>query len=55
MKRCGKNAAKALESAGVKLYEAEDIPVLDNIDIYRRNNLKTLENIHEGYHGNGGN
>lgn len=55
MKRCGKNAAKALESAGVKLYEAEDIPVLDNVSIYRRNNLKALENIHEGYHGNGGN
>ncbi|NMB09412.1 MAG: dinitrogenase iron-molybdenum cofactor biosynthesis protein [Tissierellia bacterium] len=55
LKRCGKNVAKVLEEAGIKLYEAQDIPVLENVKLYRTNNLKELENIHEGYHGHGGN
>lgn len=54
--RCGENAAKVLDAAGVKLYESVGLSVEDNIAAFLANQLKVLTNIHPGFHGaHGGN
>ncbi len=53
--RCGENAAKALEAAGVTLYESVGISVEENVQAFLDNKLAVLTDIHPGFHGHGGN
>lgn len=52
--RCGENAAKVLQAAGVKLYESVGLSVEQNIQAFLDGNLIVLTNIHPGFHGHGG-
>ena len=52
--RCGGNAAEVLESAGVKLYKTKFTSVKENIDAFAEGKLPSLEDIHVGLHGHGG-
>ncbi len=53
--RCGENAAKALEAAGVTLYESVGLSVEENVQAFLDNKLAVLTDIHPGFHGHGGN
>lgn len=54
LKSCGKNGAKVLKEADIAIYEIAYDNAIENFKAYNRNNLKTLTEFHEGYHGNGG-
>ena len=49
--RCGENAAKVLEAAGVKLYESVGLSIEDNIQAFLDNKLAIVTDIHPGFHG----
>ena len=53
--RCGENAAKVLQAAGVKLYQSVGVSVDENIQAFVENRLSELTDIHPGFHGHGGN
>lgn len=53
--RCGENAAKVLQAAGVKLYQSVGVSVNENIQAFAENRLSELTDIHPGFHGHGGN
>lgn len=53
--RCGKNAADVLEGAGIKLYKTVKPLAQENIDAFEASELETLDEIHSGLHGRGGN
>ncbi len=48
--RLGENAVKVLEGAGIKLYNAVDQSVIENINLLNANKLTALNDIHSGYH-----
>ncbi len=48
--RLGENAVKVLEGANVKLYNAVDKSVRENINLFLNNKLTALNDIHSGYH-----
>lgn len=48
--RCGENAAKVLEPAGVKLFKALNLSVADNISAHQQNKLEPLQEVHAGLH-----
>lgn len=52
--RCGENAAKVLDAAGIKMYRAQEGSVADNIAKYRDGGLSLLSEIHPGFHHHGG-
>lgn len=52
--RCGENAAQVLKAAGVSLYKTEGTSIEDNIKAFNAGNLDLLEDIHPGFHGQGG-
>ncbi|MEN6314578.1 MAG: NifB/NifX family molybdenum-iron cluster-binding protein [Clostridiaceae bacterium] len=52
--RCGENAAKVLDAAGIKMYKAQDGSVTDNIAKYKDGRLTLLTDIHPGFHHHGG-
>lgn len=52
--RCGENAAKVLETAGIKLYESVGLSLENNIQAFLEHNLAVLTNIHPGFHGTHG-
>lgn len=52
--RCGENAAKVLDAAGIKMYKAQDGSVTDNIAKYKDGRLSLLTEIHPGFHHHGG-
>ena len=49
--RCGENAAKVLEAAGVKLYESVGLSIEDNIQAFLEQKLNIVTDIHPGFHG----
>lgn len=49
--RCGENAAKVLDAAGVKLYESVGLSIEDNIQAYLDGKLNIVTDIHPGFHG----
>lgn len=52
--RCGENAAKVLNAAGVALYKAKDASVNENIADFKEGKLPPLTEIHPGFHNHGG-
>ncbi len=53
--RCGENAANVLKSADINLYKTEGTSVNENMDAFISGKLSLLDEIHEGFHGHGGN
>lgn len=53
--RCGQNAADVLNAANIKIYKTTTPSVKDNIDAFIGGTLSLLDEIHEGFHGHGGN
>lgn len=52
--RCGLNAAEVLKAAEIELYKTEAASIQKNIDAFIAGQLSILEDIHPGYHGQGG-
>ena len=52
--RCGENAANVLDAANIKIYKNIDSSVKKNIDDFISGNLSLLDEIHSGFHGQGG-
>lgn len=52
--RCGENAAQVLRPAGIKIFKTSGDSIRDNIDLYLKNSLPLLNDIHPGFHGHGG-
>ena len=52
--RCGENAAKVLEAAGVALYKSNVDSVEDNLTAFSDGKLLVLSEIHPGFHHHGG-
>ncbi|HHX55946.1 MAG TPA: dinitrogenase iron-molybdenum cofactor biosynthesis protein [Clostridiales bacterium] len=52
--RCGENAANVLDAANIKIYKTIDSSVKKNIDDFISGNLSLLDEIHSGFHGQGG-
>lgn len=53
--RCGENAAEVLKAAKIKLYKTINDSLQDNINAFNEEKLSLLEDIHPGFHGQGGN
>ena len=53
--RLGQNAYEVINGANIKIYASEGMSVKDNLDKLNKGKLSPLNNIHEGFHGNGGN
>lgn len=53
--RLGENAAKVLQTAGIKLYQTEGTSVAANLQAFAEGKLGELTDIHPGFHGHGGN
>ena len=51
--RCGENAAKVLLGDQVKIYKSQGESVKDNLDMFQKNELSILEEIHPGFHNKG--
>ncbi len=52
--RCGQNAADVLNTAGIKMIQAQSGSVEDMIAKFNKGELKELAEIHPGYHNHGG-
>ena len=52
--RCGENAAMVINAAKIKLYKTSGNSINENIESFNEGKLLLLEEIHEGFHGNGG-
>jgi predicted Fe-Mo cluster-binding NifX family protein len=52
--RCGENAAEAINAAHIKIYKTINDSIQDNIDGFNEGKLTLLEDIHAGFHGQGG-
>ena len=52
--RCGENAAEVIKSADIKIYKTIKSSIQDNIDAFNAGKLEMLNEIHEGFHGKGG-
>lgn len=51
--RCGENAAKIIQGAGVKLYQTISGTLQENIDAFTAGKLEELQEIHAGFHNHG--
>lgn len=52
--RCGQNVADVLNTAGIKMIQAQSGSVEDMIAKFNKGELKELAEIHPGYHNHGG-
>ena len=52
--RCGQNAANVINAANIKVYKTNNDLIMDNINDFNDGKLNTLDEIHPGFHGNGG-
>jgi predicted Fe-Mo cluster-binding NifX family protein len=52
--RCGNNAAQVLNAAKIKMYQAQNGSVAENIDMLKKGTLPLLSEIHPGFHNHGG-
>ena len=48
--RMGKNAADIVMAAGIKMYTSVEGSVEENINLYKKGKLESLEDIHSGFH-----
>jgi predicted Fe-Mo cluster-binding NifX family protein len=53
--RLGKNAFEVIDAANIKIYESQGNSIVENINSLKAGNLSPLNDIHEGFHGHGGN
>ncbi|NLB49135.1 MAG: dinitrogenase iron-molybdenum cofactor biosynthesis protein [Erysipelotrichia bacterium] len=53
--RCGQNAADVIKAANIKIYKTTMASIKDNIAAFVDGKLPLLNEIHAGYHGQGGN
>ncbi|HHX38311.1 MAG TPA: dinitrogenase iron-molybdenum cofactor biosynthesis protein [Clostridiaceae bacterium] len=53
--RCGEKAADVLQLAEIELYKTKAISAQENIAAFEAGQLKTLDEIHAGFHGHGDN
>ena len=51
---CGENAAKVLQAGGIKIYKTQGVSVDENIRAFAEGKLSSLDDIHPGFHGHGG-
>lgn len=51
--RCGENAAKVLQAAGVKLFQSAGGTAQENLDALAAGALADLSDIHAGFHHHG--
>lgn len=51
--RCGENAAKVLQAAGVKLFQSAGGTAQENLDALAAGALADLSDIHAGFHHQG--
>lgn len=51
--RLGQNAAEVINSQNIKLYQSITGSIGENIKALEEDKLSPLNNIHEGFHGNG--
>ncbi|MDO4544288.1 MAG: NifB/NifX family molybdenum-iron cluster-binding protein [Clostridia bacterium] len=49
--RCGENAAKVLNMAGIKIFKSEGIGAEHNIALLKSGKLSPLAQFHAGFHG----
>ena len=52
--QCGENAASILKAADLKMYKTTTTSIMDNILAFEEGKLTLLEDVHAGYHNNGG-
>lgn len=52
--RCGENAAMVINAANIKIYKTLGTSINENINSFNEGKLNLLEEIHAGFHGNGG-
>ncbi len=52
--RLGQNAFEVIDAADIKIYESEGSSIRENLDKLNNEKLSPLNEIHEGFHGNGG-
>ena len=52
--RCGENAAMVINAANIKIYKTLGTSIDENINSFNEGKLNLLEEIHAGFHGNGG-
>lgn len=52
--RCGENAAKVLYAADIKIYKTSNDSLQENITAFNEKKLAVLDDIHPGFHGQGG-
>ena len=53
--RCGENAANVLMAADTDIFKTITASAKDNIDSFIAGELSLLDEVHEGFHGHGGN
>ena len=51
--RCGENAAKIIQGAGIKLYQTVTGTLQENINAFNAGKLESLQDIHAGFHNHG--
>lgn len=49
--RCGENAAKVFQAAGMTIYESQGTDLEANLQAFREKKLAELTHFHAGYHG----
>nr|WP_300003563.1 NifB/NifX family molybdenum-iron cluster-binding protein [Tissierella sp.] len=52
--RLGKNAFEVISGADITIYESNGTSIEENIKVLKEEKLAPLNDIHEGFHGNGG-
>lgn len=53
--RCGENAANVLIAADIDIFKTTTASARDNIKSFIEGKLFPLDEVHEGFHGHGGN
>lgn len=53
--RLGQNAFEVIDGANIAIYESNGNSIKENISSLKEGKLSPLNDIHEGFHGNGGN
>ncbi len=53
--RCGENAANVIKAADIKIYKTREGALKENISAFIEGELFSLDEIHAGFHGKGGN
>ena len=51
--RCGQNAAEVLIAANIKIYKSSNNSIEENVKDFMEDKLKSLVEIHPGFHGRG--